>query len=74
MIYYAFANPMLMNECDAPESNNTFAGWESVINIPAIIASFCKISASVKLTCPEQLTGTFFLMIVRLIRRKLVEG
>jgi hypothetical protein len=23
------ANPMLMNECDAPESNNTNAGWES---------------------------------------------
>jgi hypothetical protein len=30
-----YANPMLMNECDAPESNNTSAGWESMVNIPA---------------------------------------
>ena len=60
---------MPMNEYDAPESNNTYAGWESMVNIPAITGSFYKISsASVKLTCPEWLTGTFFLMIVRLIR------
>ena len=58
---------MLMNECDAPESNNTFAGWESMVNIPVITGSFCKISSAlVKLTCPEWLTGTFFLIIVRL--------
>jgi hypothetical protein len=29
-------NPMLMNECGAPESNNTNVGWESMVNIPAI--------------------------------------
>jgi hypothetical protein len=34
---------MLMNERDAPESNNTNAGWESMVNIPAIIDSFYKI-------------------------------
>ena len=66
---------MLMNECDAPESNNTYAGWESMVNIPAITGSFWKISsASVKLTCPERLTGTFFLIIVLLTRRELAEG
>ena len=66
---------MLMNECDAPESNNTYAGWESMVNIPAITGSFYKISlASVKLTCLERLMGTFFLMIIRLIRRLLAEG
>ena len=66
---------MLMNECDALESNNTYARWESMVNIPAITGSFCKISlASMKLTCPEWLTGTFFLMIVRLIRWELAEG
>ena len=66
---------MLMNECDAPKSNNTYVGWESMVNIPAIISSFCKISsASVKLTCLEQLTGTFFLIIVLLTRRELAEG
>ena len=66
---------MLMNECDALESNNTYAGWESMVNIPTITGLFCKISsASVKLTCPERLTGTFFLIIVRSIRRELAEG
>ena len=66
---------MLMNECDAPESNNTYAGWESIVNIPAITGSFCKISSAlVKLTCLEWLMGTFFLMIVRLIRWELAEG
>ena len=61
---------MLMNE-----SNNTYAGWKSMVNIPAIISSFCKISlALVKLTCPEWLTGTFFLIIVLLTRRELAEG
>ena len=66
---------MLMNECDAPESNNTYAGWESMVNIPTITGSFYKISlASVKLTCPERLTGTFFLIIVLLTRWELPEG
>ena len=66
---------MLMNEYDAPESNNTYAGWESMVNIPAIIGSFFKISSvSVKLTCPKRLMGTFFLIIVLLIRQKLAEG
>ena len=66
---------MLMNECDAPESNNTYAGWESMVNIPAFTGSFYKISSAlVKLTCPEQLTGTLFLIIVRLIRWELAEG
>ena len=66
---------MLMNECDAPESNNTYDGWESMVNIPAITGSFYKISlASVKLTCPERLTGTFFLIIILLIRRELAKG
>ena len=66
---------MLMNECDAPESNNTYTWWESMINIPAITGSFCKISSAlVKLTCLEQLTGTFFLIIVCLIRWELAEG
>ena len=66
---------MLMNECDAPESNNTYAGWESMVNIPAITGSFYKISsASVKLAYPEWLTGTFFLIIVLLNKRELAEG
>ena len=66
---------MLMNECDAPKSNNTKARWESMVNIPAITGSFYRISSAlVKLTCPERLTGTFFLIIVRLIRRELAEG
>ena len=66
---------MLMNEYDAPESNNTYDEWESMVNIPAIIGSFCKISsASVKLTCLERLAGTFFLIIVLLTRRELAEG
>ena len=66
---------MLINECDAPESNNTYARWESMVNISAITGSFYKIfSASVKLTCLERLTGTFFLMIIHLIRRELAEG
>jgi hypothetical protein len=30
------ANPKLMNECDAPESNNISAGQELMVNIPAI--------------------------------------
>ena len=60
---------MLMNECDAPESNNTYVGWESMVNIPVIIGSPYEISlASVKLTCPERLTGTFFMMMVLLTR------
>ena len=60
---------MLMNEYDAPKSNNTYARWEPMVNIPAITGSSCKISSAlVKLTCPEQLTGTFFLIIVLLIR------
>ena len=66
---------MLMNKCDALESNNTYAGWESMINIPAIIGSFYKISSAlVKLTCPEWLTDTFFLMIVLLTKRELAKG
>jgi hypothetical protein len=64
-----------MNECDALESNNTYAGWESMVNIPAIMGSPCRISlALVKLTYPEQLMGTFFLMIVLLTKRELAEG
>ena len=47
-----------MNECDALESNNAYAGWESKVNIPAITGSPYGISlALVKLTYPEQLTG-----------------
>ena len=66
---------MLMNECDAPESNNTYVVWESMVNIPAITGSFCKISsASVKLTCLERLMGTFFLIIVLLTKQELTEG
>ena len=54
-----------MNECDAPESNNTYAKWESMVNIPAIMGSPYEISSAlVKLTHPERLTGTFFPMIV----------
>ena len=70
-----WANPMLLNECDALESNNTYAGWESIVNIPAITGSFCKISSAlVKLTYPERLIGTFFLIIVLLTRRELADG
>ena len=66
---------MLMNECDAPESNNTYTRWESMVNIPAITGSFYKIcSALVKLTCLDRLTGTFFLTIVCLIIWELAEG
>ena len=66
---------MLLNQCDALESNNTYAGWESMVNILAITGSFCKISSALmKLTCPERLTGTFFLIIVLLIKLELVEG
>ena len=66
---------MLMNECDALESNNTYAGWESMVNIPAITGLFYKISsASVKLTCPERLTSTLFLIIILLTRWELAEG
>ena len=60
---------MLINECDALESDNTYAGWESMVNIPAITGSFWKISlALVNLTYLERLTGTFFLIIVLLTR------
>ena len=66
---------MLMNECHALESNNTYARWESMVNLPTIIGSFCKISsASVKLTCPEWLTGTLFVIIVLLTRQELAKG
>ena len=44
-------------------------------NIPAITDSFYKIpTASVKLTCPEWLTGTFILIIVRLTIQELAES
>ena len=67
-------NPMLIKECDALESNNTKAGWESMVNIPAITGSYCKTySASVKCTWPD-LLGTFFLMMVLLISLKFVDG
>ena len=63
------ANPKLMNEYDAPESNDTHVGWDSMVNIPAIIGSPYGISStSVMLTCLERLTGTFFLMIVLLTK------
>ena len=53
---------MLMNECDAPESNNTDGGWELVVNIPAITGPFCKISSAlVKLTCLERSYGHLLL-------------
>ena len=66
---------MLMNECDALESNNIYVGWESMVNIPAITGSFYKISSVlVKLTCLERLTGTIFLIIVLLTRWELAEG
>ena len=66
---------MLMNECDAPKSNNTYTGWESMVNIPAITGSFYKISSAlVKLTCPERFMGTFFVIIVLLTRRELAKG
>ena len=46
-----------------------------MVNIPAMIGSPYGISsASVKLTYPEWLMGTFFLMIVLLIKRELAEG
>ena len=46
-----------------------------MVKIPAITASFYNISsASVKLTYLEWLTGTFFLIIVHLIRWELAEG
>ena len=68
-------NPMLINECDAPESNNIYARWESMVNIPVITGSPYGISlALVKLTYPEWLTSTFFLMIVLLTKRELAEG
>ena len=64
-----YANPILMNECDAPNSNNTYAGWESMVNITTITGSPYGISsASMKLTYPERLTGTVFLMIVLLTK------
>jgi hypothetical protein len=64
-----------MNECDALELNNTYVGWESMENIPAITGSPCGISlASVKLTYLEQLMGIYFLMIVLLTRQELAEG
>ena len=45
-----------------------------MVNIPAIIGSFYKISSAlVKLTCPERLMGTF-LIIVLLTRQELAEG
>jgi hypothetical protein len=45
-----------------------------MVNILAITGSPCGISlALVKLTYPERLTGTFFLMIVLLTRRELAE-
>ena len=63
-----------MNECDAPESNNTYVGWESMVNISAITGSPCGISSAlVKLTYPERLMGTFFLMIVLLTKRELAK-
>ena len=66
---------MLMNEYDALESNNTYARRESMVNILAITGSFYKMSSvSVKLTCPERLTSTFFLIIVLLTKRELAEG
>ena len=46
-----------------------------MVNILTIIGSPYEISlALVKLTCPEWLIGTFFLMMVLLTRRELVEG
>ena len=46
-----------------------------MLNILAITGSFYKISsASVKLTCPEWLTGTFFVIIVLLTRQELAKG
>ena len=69
------ANPILMNEYDALESNNAYARWESMVNIPAITGSPYRISStSVKLTYLEWLTGTFFLMTVLLTRRELAKG
>ena len=46
-----------------------------MVNIPAIIGCPYGISsASVKLTGPEWLTGTFFLLIVILTKQELTEG
>ena len=46
-----------------------------MVNIPDIIGSPYEISsASVKLTCPEWLMGTFFPMIVLLTKRELAES
>ena len=46
-----------------------------MVNIPTITGSPYGISsASVKLTCPERLIGTFFLIIVLLTKRELDEG
>ena len=46
-----------------------------MVNIPAIIGSPCRISpTSVKLTYPERLMDTFFLMIVLLTKRELAKG
>ena len=46
-----------------------------MVNIPAIKGSPCGIySALVKLTYPERLTDTLFLMIVLLMRQELAEG
>ena len=39
-----------------------------MVNIPAIMGSPCRISTSVTLTYPKQLTSTFFLMIVLLTK------
>ena len=46
-----------------------------MVNIPAITGLFYKISsASVKLTCPERLTGNFVLIIILLTRQELAEA
>ena len=65
---------MLIKECDAPESNNTKAGWELMVNILAITGSCSKTySASVKCTCPD-LLGTFFLTTVLLTSLEFADG
>ena len=65
---------MLIKECDAPESNNTKAGWESMVNIPAITGSYCKTYvACVKCTWLD-LLGSFFLMMVLLTSLEFVDG
>ena len=46
-----------------------------MVNIPTIMGSPYGISsASMKLTYPDRLTDTFFLMIVLLTKQELVEG